>query len=340
MVCVPPPTEPLVSAICNEAQPTFSTDGAFGYTNCLEPTPENWLSQGQPDACIVAFTHVESCSIGGDLVRVVGHRPLVLVATDSLETGGLLVDSENGLRAPGANPAACAAGKSLAGGGAGGSFMTKGGSGGDGAVGAGNLGAPAVVGAPTRLRGGCPGDGADDVRGNGGGAIYLLAGNTIRINGPINVSGAGGAGGDVGGGGGAGGGAGGMIVLVAPTVIVSDGSAQRSGGSPLLYAAGGGGGAGGLASGAGSPGGDVIPSGFPNFGPGYGGGNYCTPPCTPENGKGGAGSSGSGDGAPGGAGTSSGGGGGGGGGIGYIRVNSPNGPPAASAAWTPIDYVP
>src|SRR5262249_15181889 len=152
------------------------------------------------------------------------------------------------------DPAGCGAGTSPiaspqsgnGGGGAGGSFLGKGAGGGDGgAAGSVNKGGiAAAVGTPRaadQLPGGCPGPrgagarvGATDTSapGHGGGAVLLIAGRMIDVQGGINAVGEGGGGGpptQFGGCGGGGGGAGGMIGLDAP-MIRSTGVILASGG--------------------------------------------------------------------------------------------------------------
>src|SRR5262249_29629712 len=140
-----------------------------------------------------------------------------------------------------------------AGGGAGGSLGTRGGDGGTGdtnnngpPVGTAKGGVAGVVQLPpTMLRGGCPGGdgGTADAShrgpgGNGGGAVYLIAGSAIHIIGDVFASGAGGmstpgtVSAEEGGGGG---GTGGMIGLDAPSIdipgrVVANGGAGAGGG--------------------------------------------------------------------------------------------------------------
>jgi hypothetical protein len=140
------------------------------------------------------------------------------------------------------------------GGGAGGSFQTAGGGGGRGN--GNNVGGMPGSVEPTMgfVRGGCRGanGGAsasplefDAFGGSGGGAMYLLAGDSIVIEGVLDASGAGGSAGtqgddtdtNTGGAGGAGGGSGGLIALDAPMIVVEAGG--------RLVANGGGGGGGG-----------------------------------------------------------------------------------------------
>ena len=187
-------------------------------------------------------------------LRVIGGLPLVVVATGSITIEGELdgAGRVNAMDRPaGANPAACGdlnSGGAKTGapcsdqgasGGGGGSFGTVGGQGGGGGetrdcgvisgpVPGGSAGV-AVAARPMNLRGGCSGAAGGPSQSSGalagtggmaGGAIALVARNTLAVDGTINVGGAGGGGGaDRSGGGG--GGSGGMIVLEASTVTVA-----------------------------------------------------------------------------------------------------------------------
>jgi hypothetical protein len=266
-------------------------------TSVIGSCDQTMAQAGGPELCIVAGTTV---TVGGTLT-VIGSRALVLIATDSSTVSGALDLSSStagGRRAAGANQGSCStAGGGAddtggAGGGGGGGLGTKGGVGGTGDLndngspaGQGQGGnAGALQGTPSVLRGGCRGGegGAGDMQhrspgGDGGGAVYLIAGNAIHIPGDVFASGAGGGatssplGAEQGGGGG---GSGGMIGLEAPTLdiagrVVANGGAGgggggSTGGSPggdgtttswnAPAAAGAGGGTGGLPGGNGAPG--------------------------------------------------------------------------------------
>jgi hypothetical protein len=276
------------------------------------------------EACVIAGTSVDLAITA--VVRGVGSRPLVIVASGLLTIAGTLdVGSQRGTQAgTGAQDATCP-NLGLAenddgggGGGAGGSFYGPGGDGGTGDLN--NNGAPIGAGAggthvaaitPSDLRAGCRGGNGGSggmgstagVGGRGGGAIYLIAGTEIQISGRVVAYGAGGGGAGVQGGGG-GGGSGGMIGLDAPNVVVSG----------ILAANGGGGGEGaGVGSGiSGEDGtidearaeGGIAPNGDGSNSDGGNGGR----------GSGGAELTG------GNGGNDNGGGGGGGGGAGFIYV--------------------
>lgn len=189
------------------------------------------------DYCVVAASSLDINSA----VDPVGSRPLVLVATN-----GPLRMGPNGriiMTAPATATSGCNAARQLtyqAQGGAGGSFVGRGGRGAQSDT----PGAP--VNDISRLRFGCPGQNAFvsmigyGQGGQGGGGVHFISSTEISIAGTVNVSGYGGSGGlsnaSSRSNGGGGGGSGGMIGFDAP-VISATGTLLASGG-------GGGGGAG------------------------------------------------------------------------------------------------
>ena len=208
--------------------------------------------------CVIAATDLTvSAKLGAT-----GARPLILLASHTIHvttTGTVDVGSHGGQAGAGADPVACpsiaASSSFFATGGTGGSFVGLGGRGGGGGS------APGAAAATIdQIRGGCAGQngivffGGGDAfgpGGHGGGAVYLIAGDSIDVSGEVLATGQGGGGGPMvpgageAGGSGGGGGAGGMIGLDAPSVTASG----------LLLASGGGGGGGGN-SGDGSAGAD------------------------------------------------------------------------------------
>jgi hypothetical protein len=285
----------------------------------------------QPDTsevCVVAARRIEISAV----VRAVGSRPLVVFALDEIVlTGALDVSSRqiappagsgfSGCSTSGTNGTASGGGGG-GGGGAGGTFAAAGGAGGTGANGT----APKAGGAPANtssldvVRGGCRGGfgGAGDggqiggPGGDSGGAVYLIAGRTIRIEGTINASGAGGRPEQnmALGSGGGGGGSGGLIGLDAPSIVI---------GSTAVLVANGGGGAGGGSVGQGGIGGQPDLTGaFPFVASGGAGGST----------SGGMGGTGGAAQSPmGNAGSSAAnGGGGGGGGVGYVVLYAAGAP--------------
>jgi hypothetical protein len=299
-------------------------DTGAGCPNIYQPT-------GQQQVCLILASQIR---ITGKVYGR-GPRPLVLAAAGDIlidDTGLLDVSSGTGAKGAGANESGCAmlngadqlAAKSHAGGGPGGSFGTRGGTGGPG-----EGGVTAMSGGTAtamKLRGGCPGGNGGSgpstpgpFGGDSGGAVYLMAGGSILIAGQIAANGVGGGGGTstfssefIGG---AGGGTGGLIALDAKDSIVMTGNS-------MLVAMGGGGGGGGDGLEAGKPGvaGSTMTGagGMGAIGLGIasadhggdgGAGSLAAAPWTPVPGN------------PGGA--TQGGGGGGGGGAGIIRVSAP-----------------
>jgi hypothetical protein len=215
-------------------------------------------TSGATGYCVLTGTTIAVEGVGN--LRATGNKPLVLLAIDSITAiAGIDVGSHRGVNpetGAGADPAACTAmagtNPNNGGGGAGGSFAGLGGAGAASANGGSTGGMPGPVASITTLRGGCPGhDGEGSSRGSGGhggGAVLLIAGNSITIGGEINAGGEGGRAGQQNTSGGGGGGAGGMIVLDAQTVT----------NTALLLANGGGGGEGSGEATAGGNGGDPI----------------------------------------------------------------------------------
>ncbi|HWO23835.1 MAG TPA: hypothetical protein VNO30_34070 [Kofleriaceae bacterium] len=225
-------------------------------------TVQSTIDTSADTACdeIVRLNGIEVCAITGtsvdvavtSLVRGVGSRPIVIVASGSISIAGTLdVGSQRGGRAgAGAQGETCAGLEAArgddggGGGGAGGSYFGAGGDGGTGdlnsnglppGVGLGGIHAPAFT--PTAVRAGCRGGNGGNGGsgstsgggGRGGGALYMIAGAEIRISGRVMSYGAGGAGATVQGGAG-GGGSGGLIGLDAPSVNISGFLAANGGG--------------------------------------------------------------------------------------------------------------
>lgn len=215
---------------------------------------------GEPQLCVIA---------GNDIhvnvrISAIGSHPLVLAAFHDLninQSGSLVLTSpHDGSSGAGANDPACKfpgpGGDGDVnvggGGGGGGSFGGQGGIGGDPSGVASNPIVPLV-----RVTGGCKGSpgGTDGsafggLPGSGGGAVMLIAANTLTIAGDVTAGGGGGlpAPNHAGGGGG---GSGGFVGLDAMKYSIS--------GTGRVTANGGGGGAGGGGSILGLPGDDGNP---------------------------------------------------------------------------------
>jgi len=304
-VCVDPPAPGLVRTLTTQTIDTSKSTLCAMYAT----TPA-------VDACVITG---ESIVIpAGSTVTATGGRRLILMSGGSITISGTLdAASHGGTPGPAADTGECQTNfvnpqtRGL-GGGYGGSFGSAGKAGGKGAFGnsGGTAPSPATV---TKLTGGCRGgNGADNILNSGGGdgghsggAVMLLAMDTLTIDGVVNASGGGGSGAS-GGAGGGGGGSGGMIVLDATTVSTPG----------KCFANGGGGGEGA------------------NLGNGRDGNTSGNPDQTGAGGKGGASSGGDGGDSAfgataGGAGANGsranvppgdGGGGGGGGGVGVIKI--------------------
>jgi hypothetical protein len=184
--------------------------------------------------------------------------PLIIAAREFIVLEGTLdVSSSRITFGAGANAAECPSSPisggsttamSTGGGGGGGGFGRAGARGGhiEGFDGTAGNGGSAVSASPQSVRGGCPGgDGAQGTDtniggaggGQGGGAVHLVACETIIIDGTVHASGGGGSGGAAGTrAGGGGGGSGGYIGLEASMIEIRPGS--------ILAANGGGGGGG------------------------------------------------------------------------------------------------
>lgn len=276
------PTEPIV----------------FGAATTIDTDVDARCDATSGEVCLIVATDIELSGA----VTATGHRPLALLATNAITfTGSIDVSSHvaSALVGAGGNNGDCKTNERNGnGGGAGGTLAGKGGQGGAGS----DLGGtPGLVVPITTLRGGCPGGTGHGnnlgVGGNGGGAVYLVAGSRITLAGRIDASGAGGRGGPPFQTGGGGGGSGGVIAIDAPTIDAGIGV--------TLIANGGGGGGGASSLVAGSDGNDPTST---DAAQGGNAGNNA--------GKGGRGSSGAElDGIGGGIGSFSGGGGGGGAGL-------------------------
>ena len=193
-------------------------------------------------------------------LTAIGPRVLAFAATGTIAIDGEIdVSSRSGYVAGpgGSNAALCSQSRQPgkdSGGGAGGSFQTKGGDAGAGSYGVttSGLAGDAVASAPAALRAGCPGYVAtgnatmDSVGAYGGGGLLVTAGHAIAVSSTGHVH-AGGAGGrspfQFGG---SGGGSGGMIRFSAPSVAIhgivtanggggSSASSQTSGATAMFF---------------------------------------------------------------------------------------------------------
>jgi hypothetical protein len=315
-------TAPFTICLRNSPGPAVLFSGITSIDTTVSPMCVATVSGGD-GYCVIAATSITVAA--GIRVQVIGAKPLVLLASDSITTGTISRIDVGSHRATqtageivgaGADPTLCDAGtgpttaNGTSGGGAGGSFIGPGGKGGTGSStvpGAGGTAGANATAPVTTLRGGCAaqaGAGATSAAaGHGGGAVMLIAGSNITVNGDIFASGEGGGGGQPGFTGGGGGGAGGMIVLDAPFITASG----------KIVANGGGGGEGGNQNETGAPGIDPSDETAANGGGAIG-----------NAGNGGTGAGGTASATAGGNGSggnvNGGGGGGGGGGTGLLKA--------------------
>jgi hypothetical protein len=253
--CISDPTITLFKP-CFATLPTMDVQlqGTIDTDMCAMGTKQSQGS-GKPMLCVIAGKTVTVPTPG---VRANGSLPLVIAAVTDI-TVSAMIDVSGGKSLPAAGAQSCSpptagsdgAGAGGGGGGAGGAF--GGASAGGGSAGGMGGSGTGGIGKLMSVRGGCNGSaggngntGSAGAAGSGGGAIYLVAGNSVTINASATLSaaGGGGGGGGIGGGGGGGGASGGLIAIEAPTLGVNG----------VLYANGGGGGGGGASTAAGSPG--------------------------------------------------------------------------------------
>jgi hypothetical protein len=282
--------------------------GTIDTDSCATGTTLSQAGGALPELCVIAGTTV---TLAG-ATTVTGARPLVLVAVTHLEIDSKLDASakldagDSGSDSGPAEDPAChtvpGSAKGTAGaGGGGGSFGTTGGDG--GATLEAQLTPPGVSPFEFRIRGGCPGAAGGDemsvgaLGGAPGGAVYLLAGQTITTTAVITANGGGGVGGAIdGNGGGGGGGTGGLIGLDAPMVsiggdVVANGGGGGGGGTPV---APGGPGAGGADSSNGATGGTTAGEAGAGGDGNAGGGNAVSGESSDANDGGGGGGGGGG----------------------------------------------
>lgn len=188
----------------------------------------------------------------GATLRVIGTRPLVVAAWETIEIDGMIDASSPTPNAigqlpsnggAGLDPASCAASTGGDGqfnfsgaGGGGGGFQGSGGRGGANNATGGLNGNPVAI--PRIVRGGCAGgaggsssQGVIGYGGLGGGAIQLSAQTTLIVKGTLKASGGGGEAASPGNhGGGGGGGAGGFIGLESSMLALVSGVISANGG--------------------------------------------------------------------------------------------------------------
>jgi hypothetical protein len=203
----------------------------------------------------IAVLHVADFTVpASSIVRVVGDRPLIVLAGGVADVQGVIDGSADGDNpGPGGHGSGPGGGDNGGssffddrdGGGGGGGFGLAGAEGGDvnctGTCAPGNGGSPGDAYGDTAQTylfggsGGGSGGGCDGDDGAGGGAIQISARDSIAVSGVIHVGGGGGEAGDSGcfgesNGGGSGGGSGGAIFLEAPEILLTGTLAANGGG--------------------------------------------------------------------------------------------------------------
>jgi hypothetical protein len=316
---------PSLSSVFSTCDMTFDGDVALAFNaiydtdqRALVPTIGPQVASYEVTTTtgplIVVPFHTFTLNTGVTL-RVVGSKPIALVADGTIDINGTLdLGAAGAAHRNNCDAVAGANGNGGAGGGGGGGFGSIGGAGGDGnsdgVARAGGNGGTAQA-RPEAPLGGCDGAGGGDSTGvggptgKGGGAVMLVAtAINVASSGSVDASGGGGGFGRSGDGGGGGGGSGGFILLEATRLQIEG----------VIVANGGGGGEGGEATGPGNAGSRGLTATSPAPG---GAGNAA------DGGDGGAGGA-----AQLLAGRSStqtkpGGGGGGGGGVGFVSFGAP-----------------
>ncbi|PZR16789.1 MAG: hypothetical protein DI536_06460 [Archangium gephyra] len=230
---VPTPSSDKVTYDCGVTEIDTGASGAPTVVNACPghaPLAHASIVQGGVPTLVLAFADLEVT--GANTLRLVGERPVIIVSMKNIDVFGT-IDVRAGAQACTANGAGRNGGGGAAGwqsGGGGGGFGTVGGRGGDVVNAPDGLGG-AVNGAG-EFRGGCPGGRGGNnpnAAAPGGGALQLVARETINLSGIINAPGGGGAGG-VAFQAGNGGGSGGALLLEAERFIATNGVLACNGG--------------------------------------------------------------------------------------------------------------
>lgn len=194
----------------------------FGFASITQP--------GGLSTVVLAFEDLEIS--GNSTLSIIGVRPAIIVSMKDILVLGAIQVSAGAQSCTSGGQGGSGSGLVYKSGGGGGGFASVGGAG--GSVAGGPLGGNAgTVNLGTALRGGCPGGlgGGSSARASpGGGALQLVARQTITIAGVIDAPGRGGEGGGFANGGN-GGGSGGELLLEAQQLIASSGGLTCNGGA-------------------------------------------------------------------------------------------------------------
>jgi hypothetical protein len=230
---IPTPSSGKVTYGCGTTIIDSSGTGAPTVMNACpgQPTPgwANVIQSGGLATLVLAYDDLEIA--GGSTLSLVGTRPVIIVSMSDLRVLGAIEVSAGAQACTGSGAGANGSGAIYKSGGGGGGFGTAGGAGGSVTAGA-SGGAGGAVNLGTQLRGGCPGGvggGSTARAAAGGGALQLVALNTLTFVGVITAPGQGGSGGGFSNGGN-GGGSGGELLLEAQQVVASGGGLTCNGG--------------------------------------------------------------------------------------------------------------
>lgn len=230
---VPTPASGKVTFNCGVTEIDTKATGAPSILNACPghpPLAHASIVQGGVPTLVLAFADLEVT--GNNTLRLIGERPVIIVSLRNIDVFGT-IDVRAGAQACAGNGAGRNGGGGDFGwqsGGGGGGFGTVGGRGGDVDNAPDGLGG-AVNGAGA-FRGGCPGGRGGNnpnAAARGGGALQLVARETLNLSGTINAPGSGGSGG-VPTQAGNGGGSGGAILLEAERFIATNGVLASNGG--------------------------------------------------------------------------------------------------------------
>ncbi|MFZ5444681.1 MAG: hypothetical protein ACOZQL_32100 [Myxococcota bacterium] len=230
---IPTPSSGKVTYGCGTTIIDSSGTGAPTVTNACpgQPTPgwANVTQSGGIATLVLAYDDFEVA--GGSTLSLIGSRPVIIVSMSDVRVLGAIQVAAGAQACSSGGAGGNGSGAAYRSGGGGGGFGSAGGAGGSVTLGA-SGGAGGAVNLGTQLRGGCPGGlggGSNDRPAAGGGALQLVALDSIILAGVITAPGQGGSGGGFANGGN-GGGSGGELLLEAQQVIASGGALTCNGG--------------------------------------------------------------------------------------------------------------
>ena len=230
---IPNPSSGKVTFNCGTTVIDTLATGTPSVTNYCTGMPmfgsASITQMGGMGTVVLAFEDLEVS--GGSTLSIVGVRPAIIVSMKDIVVLGAIQVAAGAQPCTGAGAGGNGGGVVYKSGGGGGGFASPGAVGGSVTSGA-SGGAGGTINLGTALRGGCPGGlgGGSSARASpGGGALQLVARQTITIAGVVDAPGRGGEGGGFANGGN-GGGSGGELLLEAQSVIASSGGLTCNGG--------------------------------------------------------------------------------------------------------------